>query len=145
MQFDHDYHSQKEKDQHWMEEEREHMSDELAKQKKKWLQRQKRHTLHTETDEMGHFAEETEASMHHHDKNDMEHGIGEAESIAHSKIKPNDRYLECIKFILSNKTTLAFVRCNSASAREGGAEREPDGRAQEVGATAEAPHAPHGD
>merc|ERR1711871_1060110 len=66
--------------------EREELSANLTEEHKKWERRQKRHTLHTETDKLGHFAEETEASMHHHDKADMEHGIGEAESIAHMRL-----------------------------------------------------------
>ena len=70
----HSYHSLVEKDQKWMEEERDHMSEELTKQNRVWLTRQEQQTLHTDGDELGHFAADTVANSHHQDTDHLRAG-----------------------------------------------------------------------
>ncbi len=63
--------------------ERQQLSNKAADERKKWEKRQKRKTLNTKADDIGKLGAETAVMVHHHDHADVNHGVGEAEAIAH--------------------------------------------------------------
>jgi hypothetical protein len=69
------------------EHDRAELGEESLKQKAMYEKRQKEGKLHTQTDNLGHFAAETTGSSHHPDALDADHAP-ENEVVAHSRLHP---------------------------------------------------------
>jgi len=74
--------------------ERDDMGAAALKEKEAWLKRQKAGKLHTESAKLGHFAQETEATKHHHDEDKKPEGNYFGKDFEHDRAELGEENLK---------------------------------------------------